>query len=205
MTATTKTIAHGAVAFAAGLLFAIGLGTGDLTQPARVIGFLDVLGDWDPTIVFVMASAVAVHGTVYWTLIVRRQRPWLAPTFDVPRRRDIDRRLLGGAALFGAGWGLAGFCPGLALSSLASGASNVIWFMLAMLTGMMAYHAVAITSGSRMEAPHGRPRMAFLSLCAETTLCHGRRTINADQPCADRNGSPPHPHNGPRRPHQGRG
>lgn len=143
MTATTRTIAHDVVAFIAGLVFAIGLAIAGMTQPAKVIGFLDVFGRWDPTLAFVMAAAIAVHATAYWALIVRRPQPWFAAVLEIPPRRDIDRALLGGAALFGVGWGLGGFCPGPAIASLATGAPGVIWFVLAMLAGMRAHHAFA--------------------------------------------------------------
>ena len=143
MTATTRPVAHNVVAFLAGLGFAIGLAIAGMTQPAKVIAFLDVFGRWDPTLAFVMAAAIAVHATAYWALIVRRPRPRFAAAFDLPRRRGLDRALVGGAALFGIGWGLGGFCPGPAIASLATGATGVIWFVLAMLAGMAAHHAVA--------------------------------------------------------------
>jgi uncharacterized membrane protein YedE/YeeE len=143
VTARTRAVAHSVVAFAAGLVFAIGLAIAGMTQPAKVIAFLDVFGRWDPTLAFVMASAIAVHATAYWALIVRRPKPWLAAGLEIPRRRELDRALLGGAALFGVGWGLAGFCPGPAIASLATGAPGVIWFVLAMLAGMRAHHALA--------------------------------------------------------------
>jgi uncharacterized protein len=120
---------------AAGALFGAGLIVAGMTQPARVIGFLDVLGDWDPTLAFVMAGAVTVYAIAF-RLIRRRGNAWFEATFHVPDRRDIDRDLVVGAALFGIGWGLAGLCPGPALVSVA-GNANVIVFVAAMLAGTL--------------------------------------------------------------------
>jgi hypothetical protein len=122
-------------AFAAGLLFALGLGLGGMTQPARVIGFLDVAGDWDPTLALVMGGALAVYAPLH-QLIMRRRTPLLGARFEVPTRRDIDAALLVGAAVFGVGWGLAGFCPGPVIVSLASGRLDPLVFAAAMLLGM---------------------------------------------------------------------
>jgi len=125
----------GVVAFVCGLLFALGLGIGGMTQPSVVLAFLDVTGDWDPRLAFVMVGAIAVYAPVY-RLAVRRGAPMLAAAFDLPARRDVDGRLLGGAVLFGVGWGLAGLCPGPALTSLASGESKALVFVAAMLAGI---------------------------------------------------------------------
>ena len=125
----------GLVSFLAGLVFAIGLGVGGMTQPAKVLAFLDVAGRWDPSLALVMAGAIAVYAPVsHWAL--RRSAPLFASRFQVPARRDLDASLIGGAVLFGLGWGLAGYCPGPALVSLASGASGVVLFVAAMLAGM---------------------------------------------------------------------
>jgi uncharacterized membrane protein YedE/YeeE len=126
-----------ASAFGAGLLFGIGLIVGGMTRPAKVIGFLDVTGDWDPSLAFVMGGALAVHLALY-RLIRRRPSPLLDARFHVPTRRDVDVRLVAGAALFGAGWGLAGFCPGPALVSAASGPEAAL-FVAAMLVGMYLF------------------------------------------------------------------
>jgi uncharacterized membrane protein YedE/YeeE len=125
-------------AFVSGLLFAIGLGVGGMTQPAKVTAFLDFVGDWDPSLAFVMIGAIAVYAPLY-RLIRRLPTPLLSSTFTLPTRTDIDRRLLGGAALFGVGWGLGGFCPGPALTSLAAGEPEVLIFVASMLTGMYLY------------------------------------------------------------------
>ena len=122
----------------AGLLFALGLGLAGMTDPARVQAFLDVSGSWDPTLAFVMGGAIAVHAPLSW-LIRRRKVPVLAPAFPDVSHTQLDRRLLGGAALFGVGWGLSGYCPGPALVSLASGTGTVLLFVAAMLTGMWLF------------------------------------------------------------------
>ncbi len=131
------------VAYLAGALFGAGLLLAGMTDPARVLGFLDVLGDWDPTLAFVMIGAIAVHATTY-QLIRRRPSPLFDSTFHLPTRNDLDARLLAGAALFGVGWGLAGFCPGPALVAAASGASTALVFVAAMIAGMFVQHALPV-------------------------------------------------------------
>ncbi|MDX2169938.1 MAG: YeeE/YedE family protein [Deltaproteobacteria bacterium] len=123
------------VAFACGVGFALGLGLGGMTQPSRVLAFLDVSGDWDPRLAFVMCGAIAVYAPIY-RLALRRAVPLCAPAFDLPTRRSIDTRLVVGALLFGIGWGLAGLCPGPALTSLASGEPAAVLFVAAMLAGL---------------------------------------------------------------------
>ena len=122
--------------FLLGALFAIGLGISGMTQPTKVVGFLDIFGAWDPALMFVMGGAVAVNFVGY-RLAVGRPHPLLAARFDIPTRRDIDWQLLAGASLFGAGWGLAGFCPGPALVALASGSMDVVLFVAAMFIGFL--------------------------------------------------------------------
>ena len=120
---------------AAGLLFALGLGLGGMMDPARVQAFLDFTGAWDPTLAFVMGGALAVHAPLSW-LIRGRQAPVLAPAFPPASKAGVDGRLVAGAALFGVGWGLAGYCPGPALASITTGTSSVLLFVLSMLGGM---------------------------------------------------------------------
>jgi uncharacterized membrane protein YedE/YeeE len=120
--------------FLAGLLFAVGLAIAGMTIPANVIGFLDVAGAWDPSLAFVMMGAIAVYATAY-RLSHRMARPVLARAFAVVPAARIDRRLLVGSALFGVGWGLAGYCPGPALVSAATGAASTLGFVVAMLAG----------------------------------------------------------------------
>jgi uncharacterized protein len=125
-----------------GFVFAIGLGISGMTLPERVIGFLDVTGDWDPALAFVMGGAVMVYGLGY-ALVPRLRRPFAADRFQLPTRRDISPRLLLGATLFGAGWGLGGLCPGPALVSLAGGGLAIVVFVIAMTTGMYGHHLLA--------------------------------------------------------------
>ncbi len=121
-----------------GTLFGVGLILAGMTRPAKVIAFLDVAGAWDPSLAFVMVGAIAVH-FVGWRLVPRLGRPFGGGTFALPTRTDIDRRLVFGAVLFGAGWGLGGYCPGPALTSAASGAPSTLLFVGAMLVGIWAH------------------------------------------------------------------
>lgn len=130
------------VAFGSGLLFAVGLVLASMTVPGRVLGFLDVAGDWDPTLVFVMVGAIATFAPLYRLTNRRRPRPKFAATFQGPTKRRIDTRLLTGSALFGIGWGLSGFCPGPALVSAGTLAVESALFVLAMLVGMQAFRWV---------------------------------------------------------------
>ena len=129
------------VALVSGLLFAMGLGVAGMTRPEKVVGFLDFFGKWDPSLAMVMVGAIGVNA-VAWQWARRRGRPVLAPTFQLPNRTDVDRRLLGGAALFGIGWGLGGYCPGPSLVSLATGTLPVAVFVATMLAGMWIYRIV---------------------------------------------------------------
>jgi len=124
----------------AGLVFGAGLLISGMTQPARVIGFLDVLGGWDPSLVFVMGGGVVVYMIAFRAIRSRRKDPWFDVTFHVPTRRDLDAPLLVGSALFGIGWGLGGLCPGPGIVSAASGSVASIAFVSAMLAGMYLQH-----------------------------------------------------------------
>jgi len=130
-----------ALAIAAGALFGAGLIISGMTQPARVVGFLDPISGWDPTLAFVMAGAVAVYALAFRLIRKRRGDPWFDVTFHVPSRTDLDLQLVLGAALFGIGWGLAGLCPGPALVAGASGLGGAVIFVLAMLGGAYAARA----------------------------------------------------------------
>ena len=125
-----------AVGLMTGLLFGLGLCLSGMTNPAIVQGFLDIAGDWNPALIFVMAGGVAVTFFGY-RFVVPKSRPLWAPGFSLPSATAVDAPLLSGAALFGIGWGLAGYCPGPAVVSLASGRTGVFIFVLAMLAGMM--------------------------------------------------------------------
>lgn len=139
------------IPFLSGVIFAVGLGISGMTRPAKVIGFLDFTGNWDPSLAFVMLGAIAVHALGY-RLIRRRPAPVFAPAFAVPARRDLDLRLVGGAALFGVGWGLGGFCPGPALTALASGYASVLLFVAAMVVGMYLYTLVESLRARRPDS-----------------------------------------------------
>jgi uncharacterized protein len=141
------------VALLSGLLFGVGLFVSGMTQPSKVIGFLDPLA-WDPSLMFVMAGAIGVHLVAY-RLVRRRSSPLLAGAFSVPSRRDIDVKLLAGAAIFGLGWGLGGYCPGPSIVSLASGATGVLVFVGAMLAGMLATARLERLAARRSEKAEG--------------------------------------------------
>jgi len=126
--------------FAAGLVFGIGLILSGMTDPGKVLGFLDVAGSWDPSLAFVMGGAILV-GFFAFRLAGTRERNFLRGAMHLPQRRDIDTRLVMGSAVFGIGWGLAGFCPGPALVSFASGADQAGVFVAAMLGGMAVHTA----------------------------------------------------------------
>jgi uncharacterized membrane protein YedE/YeeE len=128
-------------ALVCGAIFGAGLVIGGMTQPSKVIGFLDLFGNWDASLAFVMVGAIAVNALAYrW--IMKRPGPVLAPRFAIPDRREIDGRLVGGAILFGIGWGLAGYCPGPAVTSVLSGHPAAPVFIVGMLAGMVVYHFV---------------------------------------------------------------
>lgn len=122
----------------AGLVFGLGLIVSGMADPAKVLGFLDLAGAWDPSLAFVMAGAIAV-GTVAFALAKRRTLSWLGMPMRLPTRRDIDRRLVIGSTLFGIGWGVAGFCPGPGLVALGMGEMKAVAFVAAMLAGMLAF------------------------------------------------------------------
>lgn len=127
-------------AFVAGVLFAVGLAVGGMTDPNKVIGFLDVAGHWDPSLAFVMGGAVLVYAPLF-RLVTRRPAPLFDPSFHLPTRRNIDARLVVGACGFGIGWGLAGYCPGPALVSIMSLGTGALVFAGSMLVGMAVFAA----------------------------------------------------------------
>jgi hypothetical protein len=127
-----------ASAFLAGIIFALGLGIGGMTQPAKIVGFLDVAGAWNLSLACVMGGAVIVYAVIY-RLAMRRHAPLFAESFAIPKPGAIDRSLVTGAALFGIGWGLGGFCPGPAIVSLAWLAPPVLIFTAAMCLGMILH------------------------------------------------------------------
>lgn len=136
-------------AFLVGVVFALGLGISGMTQPEKVIGFLDFTGSWDASLMFVMGGAVMLYFLFF--RVLRGERPMLAKRFRLPTRRTIDRRLVGGAALFGVGWALAGFCPGPAITSLGAGGGQALLFVAAMAGGMILYN-VATAHATRVRS-----------------------------------------------------
>jgi uncharacterized membrane protein YedE/YeeE len=127
--------------FAVGLLFGLGLMLAGMTDPGKVIGFLDLAGSWDPSLAFVMGGAIAV-GMGAFALARGRTVALLGGAMHLPTARDIDRRLVLGSLAFGVGWGLAGFCPGPAVVALATGHPKAVVFVAAMLAGMALFEAV---------------------------------------------------------------
>ncbi|MEO8453703.1 MAG: YeeE/YedE family protein [Sphingomicrobium sp.] len=122
-----------------GMLFGAGLTLSGMTDPARVRGFLDVFGRWDPTLLFVIGGAVIVMA-IAWRIQSRMKSPLFGQKFSLPDRRDLDGRLIAGSALFGIGWGIAGLCPGPAVASLALSPLSVLPFLVAMLAGMAVHN-----------------------------------------------------------------
>jgi uncharacterized protein len=147
----TRTLAARLLPLAYGLLFALGLAVSGMAQPEKVVGFLDVLGRWDPSLAFVMLGAVSVYGFTYWRLASWR-RPLLAARFSLPTPARIDARLIVGAAVFGIGWGLSGFCPGPALTSLGAGTQAAWWFVPAMIAGVLVHDRLWQRSRPRRDA-----------------------------------------------------
>ena len=134
-----------AASLSAGLLFGLGLAVSGMMDPQKVLGFLDVTGEWNPALAFVLGGAVSVSALGY-ALARRLPRPILAARFRIPDRRDIDLRLVAGAVTFGVGWGLAGFCPGPALASLALLLPGGFAFVGAMLVGMALARPFDVTA-----------------------------------------------------------
>jgi uncharacterized protein len=128
-------IMRAGAAFVAGLTFGLGLIVSGMADPAKVLNFLDLFGTWDPSLAFVMGGAVIV-GFLGYRLAWKRGKPLLASRFEVPRRTDLDPKLMAGAALFGVGWGLGGYCPGPALTALTLAAPGTLVFLAAMIGGM---------------------------------------------------------------------
>jgi uncharacterized membrane protein YedE/YeeE len=127
--------------FVVGLLFGLGLLLSGMTDPSKVIGFLDVFGNWDPSLAFVMGGAIAV-GFFAFSLAKKRTTNFFGGALHLPKSTQIDKRLVLGNLMFGAGWGLAGFCPGPALVSMAAGQDKALVFVLAMVFGMIAYEFI---------------------------------------------------------------
>ncbi len=142
-------------ALLAGLLLGVGLLVAGMTNPAKVTGFLDVLGHWDPSLALVMVGAIGVH-FVLLRRILRRPKPLFADTFEAPRRSGVDLRLVAGAAVFGVGWGLGGVCPGPGIVDAASGSLYAVVFTAAMALGACVAFALVVER-SRAGAPPSLP------------------------------------------------
>jgi uncharacterized protein len=126
------------VEFAVGLMFGLGLIVSGMTDPGKVIGFLDLAGLWDPSLAFVMGGAILV-GLLAFAVAKKRTTSFLGGAMQLPTARDIDKRLVIGSMVFGVGWGLAGFCPGPAIVSMGAGEPKAFVFVLAMLAGMALF------------------------------------------------------------------
>ena len=134
-------ISHLLIIIASGILFGLGLSVSEMVNPVRVLGFLNVLGPWDPTLIFVMAGAltVAIPGFQYARIL---NKPFVAISFSLPTKQDLDKKLILGAVLFGIGWGLAGICPGPSLVALNSLDTRVVGFVIAMLAGIFIHDRI---------------------------------------------------------------
>jgi uncharacterized protein len=119
-----------------GMMFGLGIAISGMANPAKVLNFFDVAGAWDPSLMFVMGGALVTTMIGYRLVFWRRRQPVFGDTFALPARRPVDRKLVGGAALFGIGWGIAGFCPGGAIPALGLGSYDTLTFLAAMICGM---------------------------------------------------------------------
>ncbi|MFP6736031.1 MAG: YeeE/YedE family protein [Rhodospirillales bacterium] len=133
-------------ALVSGLLFGLGLAVSQMVNPAKVIGFLDVAGRWDPSLAFVMVGAIGV-AFVFFRIILKSPAPKFDPLFKVPDIKAIDRNLIVGSGIFGMGWGLVGFCPGPAISSLAYGRIEPVIFLAAMFIGFYVERVWRLRAG----------------------------------------------------------
>ncbi|MDP2066583.1 MAG: hypothetical protein Q8K38_11510 [Burkholderiaceae bacterium] len=144
---------HRIVEFVVGLLFGIGLILSGMVDPGKVLGFLDLAGPWDPSLAFVMGGAILV-GVFAFAVARKRTTSFLGDAMRLPTSGVIDRRLVGGGLLFGAGWGLAGFCPGPALVSLGAGQPKAAVFVAAMLVGMAVFEGLERLQLRRAAGAH---------------------------------------------------
>jgi uncharacterized protein len=158
-----------AAALVAGLTFGAGLIVSGMTRPGKVIGFLDVLGNWDPSLAFVMLGAIGVHVIAY-RLVRKRSSPLFSKEWSLPSRRDIDLRLILGAALFGTGWGIAGYCPGPSLVSLPSATPQIAVFVGAMLLGLFLVQRLEGLRTREARVPRNEMRPSSSSSVRETSI-----------------------------------
>lgn len=141
----------------AGFLFGVGLAIAGMTQPAKVIGFLDVFGSWDPSLAFVMGGAILVYAPLH-RLVLRRTQPLFVLRFVLPKREDVDLRLIAGAGIFGIGWGLGGFCPGPGLTSLGARVPEAFVFSGSMVAGFLLHRLWDRAKQPTPAPPIGAPR-----------------------------------------------
>jgi len=149
-------------AFLGGGLFGIGLAIAGMTQPAKIVGFFDFFGSWDPSLAFVMVGAILVYTPIYRWAVRTWQHPIWAPAFSLPTRKDIDGRLILGSAIFGVGWGLGGYCPGPAFTSIGARSDEALTFGLAMLVGVGAYQLFMRIRESRTGGPADQQTAAMI-------------------------------------------
>jgi len=147
------------VSLVTGLLFGAGLALSGMTLPEKVTGFLDVTGNWDPSLAFVMMGAIGVHFFAVRRAL-KKSAPYCGTEFQLPKKKQLDPRLITGAALFGIGWGIAGICPGPGLVNLLTGAPGALAFVGAMLVGMAIEHAVLEGRGAKQATPAPAPGAA---------------------------------------------
>ncbi len=140
-------------AFLGGAMFGLGLAVSGMTQPAKIVGFFDYFGSWDPSLAFVMLGALLVYTPIYRWAIRTWQHPIWAPTFTLPTRKDIDARLVIGSAIFGVGWALGGYCPGPAFTSVGAGSTEALTFGASMLVGVAIYQLVMRAREGRAGGP----------------------------------------------------
>ncbi|PZD71137.1 hypothetical protein C1752_07865 [Acaryochloris thomasi RCC1774] len=144
------------IALISGILFGLGLGLSQMVDRDRVLAFLDVTGTWDPTLLFVLGGAVGVT-LLTFRFVLRRSSPLFTPKFYLPSRRDIDRRLIVGAAIFGIGWGIAGYCPGPGLTALVLGIWNPVLFLISLIAGSLLYQRFKSRNALPETAPGHTP------------------------------------------------
>ncbi len=147
---------HALLTLFVGWLFAMGLGISGMTDVSKVIGFLNIRGEWDPSLMGVMGGAIIVYSIAYRLIHRKRVEPIIEQKFRIPTRTDIDFRLVAGAAMFGIGWGTAGICPGPGITSMATGAQTSIAFVAAMILGMFAHQVL----NARGQAAKAEPAKA---------------------------------------------
>lgn len=129
-----------------GLVFGIGLTISGMVNPAKVIGFLDFFGNWDPSLAFVMGGGVVVTA-IFFPMVMKRAKPVCETSFSIPQKKDITPELIIGSGMFGVGWGLVGLCPGPAISSLALGKTEGLVFFASMIAGVLIYRYAHLISG----------------------------------------------------------